>query len=70
MSNIELKVDGMKCGGCSGRLKRVLEATDGVRSTDIVLETKQVTVDYDVASIDADGIRSVIEDAGFTLLAA
>ncbi len=70
MSNIELKVDGMKCGGCSGRLKRVLEATDGVKSTEIVLETKQVTVDYDDASIGVDAIKSVIEDAGFTVMAA
>jgi len=70
MSNIELKVDGMKCGGCSGRLKRVLEATDGVNSTEIVLETKQVTVDYDDANIGVDAIKSVIEDAGFTVMAA
>ncbi|MBP6797850.1 MAG: heavy-metal-associated domain-containing protein [Luteimonas sp.] len=70
MSNIELKVDGMKCGGCSGRLKRVLEATDGVKSTEIVLETKQVTVDYDDANIGVDAIKSVIEDAGFTVMAA
>lgn len=70
MSNIELKVDGMKCGGCSGRLKRVLEGTDGVKSTEIVLETKQVTVDYDAANIDVNAIKGVIEDAGFTVMAA
>ncbi|MFT3756740.1 MAG: heavy-metal-associated domain-containing protein [Pseudoxanthomonas sp.] len=70
MSNIELKVDGMKCGGCSGRLKRVLEGTDGVNSTDIVLDTKQVTVDYDEASINVDAIKGVIADAGFTVMAA
>ncbi len=70
MRNIELKVDGMTCGGCSGRLKRVLEGTDGVKSTDIVLDTKQVTVDYDEASIGIDAIKSVISDAGFTVMAA
>ncbi len=70
MSNIELKVDGMKCGGCSGRLKRVLEGTDGVKSTDIVLETKQVTVDFDESSIGIDAIKGVITDAGFTVMAA
>ncbi len=70
MSNIELKVDGMKCGGCSGRLKRVLEGTDGVNSTEIVLETKQVTVDFDDASIGVDAIKGVIADAGFTVMAA
>ena len=70
MSNIELKVDGMTCGGCSGRLKRVLEGTDGVNSTDIVLATKQVTVDFDETSIGVDAIKEVIADAGFTVMAA
>ena len=70
MSNIELTVDGMKCGGCSGRLKRVLEGTDGVKSTDIVLETKRVTVEFDEGSIGVDAIKGVIADAGFTVVAA
>jgi len=70
MSNIELTVDGMKCGGCSGRLKRVLEGTDGVKSTDIVLETKKVSVDFDEGSIGVDAIKGVIADAGFTVMAA
>lgn len=70
MSNIELTVEGMKCGGCSGRLKRVLEATDGITGTDIVLDTKKVTVEYDAADIDTDAIKGLIEGAGFTVLAA
>lgn len=70
MSSIELKVDGMKCGGCSGRLKKVLEGTDGISTTEIVLETKQVSVEYDAANIDEGRIKEVIEDAGFTVMAA
>ena len=67
MSNIELKVDGMKCGGCSGRLKRVLEATAGVKAAEVVLETGRVTVDYAAADTGVDAIRTAIEDAGFTV---
>lgn len=70
MSQIELKVDGMKCGGCSGRLKRLLDGTDGVNNTDIVLETKQVSVSYEEGAIDVPAIKTLIEDAGFTVLAA
>ncbi|MCD7098424.1 heavy-metal-associated domain-containing protein [Stenotrophomonas sp. MMGLT7] len=70
MSNIELKVDGMTCSGCSGRLKRVLEGTDGVTSTDIVLETGQVSVGYDAAGTDVEAIKEVIADAGFTVVDA
>ncbi|WP_049620648.1 heavy-metal-associated domain-containing protein [Frateuria defendens] len=70
MSQIELKVDGMKCGGCSGRLKRLLDGTDGVNNTDIVLETKQVSVSYEDGAINESAIKTLIEDAGFTVLAA
>ena len=29
-----MKVEGMHCGGCSGRLKRTLEAMPGVESAE------------------------------------
>jgi len=70
MQQIELKVDGMTCSGCSGRLQRVLEATAGVRAAQIVLETKQVTVEYDETSIEASVIHETISDAGFSVMAA
>jgi len=70
MQQIELKVDGMKCGGCSGRLQRVLEATDGVKRAEIVLETRQVTVEYDDASIGVGVIYEAINDAGFSVISA
>jgi len=68
MTTLELNVDGMSCSGCSGRLKRLLEANDGVQSAEIVLETKHVTVEYDEASIDVGAIHSTISDAGFTVM--
>ncbi|MPT47513.1 MAG: copper chaperone [Sphingobium sp.] len=70
MSAVQLTVDGMTCGGCSSRLKRVLEAADGVTSADIVLETKQVSVDFEDAQIGQSGIETIIQDAGFTVVAA
>ncbi len=70
MSSIEMTVLGMTCGGCSGRLKRVLEGAQGVSAAQVVLETKQVTVDYDAASINELAIKSLVEDAGFSVQAA
>jgi len=67
MNRIELDVGGMTCGGCSSRLKRVLEATAGVKAAEVVLETGRVTVDYVAADTGVDAIRTAIEDAGFTV---
>ncbi|EGD60670.1 hypothetical protein Y88_1751 [Novosphingobium nitrogenifigens DSM 19370] len=69
MSHIQLTVEGMTCTGCSNRLKRVLEGEDGVQSADVVLETKQVSVDFDSAVIDRAAIETAIADAGFSVAA-
>jgi len=68
MSMVEFKVDGMKCGGCSSRLKKTIEAIDGINQVDVVLETKQVTVDFDAAKVGASGIREAIDLTGFIVL--
>jgi len=66
MSTFNLSVHGMTCAGCTARLKRVLEAMDGVTTTEVVLETGQVRVDYE--NIGIDEIKSVITDAGFVVI--
>jgi len=70
MQHIELKVDGMMCNGCSGRLQRVLKATDGVCAANVVLDTRQVTVEYDAGKIGLGAIHEVIADAGFSVALA
>lgn len=70
MNHLELKVDGMHCASCTGRLQRVLEGERGIAAAQIVLETKRVGVDFDATLIDADAIRTLIDEAGFTVLAA
>lgn len=69
MATLDLTVDGMHCGGCSGRLKKALEATPGIGSTAIDLPTKQVTVDFDSARLSTDAIKQAVQDAGFTVVA-
>lgn len=69
MSTLELTVNGMHCGGCSGRLKKALEATPGIRSASVVLESKQVAVDFDTEVIGEGAVRQAIEDTGFTVQA-
>jgi len=70
MQHIELRVEGMTCSGCSGRLQRVLEAIDGVCAADVVLDTKQVTVEYDASKIGLGAIHEVIAAAGFSVAPA
>lgn len=66
MSNIthHLTITGMTCGGCSGRVKRVLEATDGVVSADISHEDDKGTV-VTTAALSTDDVVSIVAGTGF-----
>ncbi len=69
MEHIELTVDGMTCDGCSARLKRVLEAADGVQAALIERPSRRVAVDYDAGRTGPAAIREAVADAGFTVAA-
>ena len=67
MENIELKVSGMHCGGCSGRLNRVLNNLDGVENAEANFETGIVKLSYNGDKISIDTIKKNILDAGFSV---
>lgn len=70
MSVIKLNVQGMSCGGCSGKVKKALEAVDGVESADVVLETGVVTVNYQESlSANTEQFQNLIEELGFDVVA-
>ena len=67
MENIELKVSGMHCGGCSGRLNRVLNNLDGVENAEANFETGIVKLSYNGDKISIDTIKENILNAGFSV---
>lgn len=62
-----MKVEGMHCAGCSGRLKRLLEALPAVEraAADHAAGTAEVTLRGDLAD---DTLKATVEKAGFTLV--
>lgn len=64
---IELTVTGMKCGGCETNVKEKLQAIAGVTSVSASFKNNQVTIEFDSASVDADTLKNVISQAGFTV---
>ncbi len=65
--NTFIKLDGMHCAGCEGRVKRSLEALDGVAEVvpSHVEGTAIVTLAAEVAN---DVLKSTVEGLGFTVL--
>ncbi len=60
MKNSTYKIDGMTCEGCVRAVTRALEAAN---ARDVVVDLEAGTVR--VGSLAEDGVRQVVEDAGF-----
>lgn len=67
MKTLNLKVDGMRCGGCSARLQRVLEALPQVESCKADHVTKDVVVVLK-EDLPLDAIAKAVETAGFKVM--
>ncbi len=59
-----LTIDGMTCGGCSGRVTRVLETMDGVERAEIdhVEGTGVVTT---ASTVTMDMVLEAVQGTGF-----
>jgi len=65
MENVVIKVGGMSCQGCVKNVTGALSGTAGVANVDVSLEAGEARVSYDPATVSANALRAVIEDAGF-----
>ena len=65
MQEVTIKVGGMSCQGCVKNVSGALSATAGVVSVAVSLEAGEAKVSYDPATVSANALRAVIEEAGF-----
>ncbi len=68
MERIELKVEGMTCGGCVNSVQNALNRIDGISSAIADLDSGIVTVDFDSGIIQQSIISASITDAGFDVI--
>ena len=60
-----LKVTGMSCGGCTGKVTRVLKAVPGVGDVAVSLSTGEATVQYDERVTSIGQLKSAVKGAGY-----
>ncbi|NTX31492.1 heavy metal translocating P-type ATPase, partial [Burkholderia pyrrocinia] len=78
LQTIELTVDGMHCGGCTGRVQRALAAVPGVVDAAVDLDARTATVTAQetvepgqlVDAVGEIGYRAVVRDAAVEAVAA
>jgi copper chaperone CopZ len=65
VEQLELKVSGMTCTGCEGRIAKALSRLEGVVCSTANHQTGRVRVVFDAARTSERAVRSTIEQAGY-----
>jgi copper chaperone len=60
-----IKVEGMSCMHCQLRVKKAVEAVEGIQRADVNLQTKQVTVDYEEGKANLEKVKDAIRESGY-----
>ena len=63
MTDITIKIEGMSCMHCVGRVKRAVEALAGIQALDVQIGL--VTATFDEARIRKEDLEKAITDAGY-----
>ena len=59
-----LTINGMTCGGCSGRVTRVLEATEGVIRAEISHQNNAGVI-VTTEALSTDDVVAIVKTTGF-----
>ena len=66
MKTRTMKIEGMMCTHCSGRVEKALNAIDGVSATvDLDAKTAQITAE---PQIEDSALKAAVEDAGYEVI--
>jgi len=60
----KFQIDGISCGGCVARVKRVLEANPAIEKTEILLNPKGATVIFMKEELSVDDLQKQLDELG------
>ncbi|MGA9187270.1 MAG: copper ion binding protein [Methanosarcina sp.] len=60
-----IKVEGMSCGHCEMRVKKAVEAVEGVQKAEVNLQKKQVVIEYEEGKENLEKVKAAIREAGY-----
>ena len=68
MQKVLLKVEGMSCAHCERAVKQAVGSLEGVKSVEVSLQDKMVTVEHDPVKAPLDKIKNEIVDQGYEVI--
>ncbi len=64
VKEVQIKTSA-QCEMCKTRIEKAVNEIEGVKESDLSLETKILTVKYDESKTDPDAIRKVVTKTGY-----
>ncbi len=65
MQTETLKVSGMSCGACIGKVTSALKALSGVGKVDVSLSSGEAAVQYDDRLVSPGQLKAAVDRAGY-----
>ncbi len=65
IADADLRIEGMTCASCVGRVERALRRLPGVLAADVNLSTERAHVQYLPGSVDVDALLTVVAETGY-----
>ncbi|ALP52285.1 hypothetical protein Tel_03520 [Candidatus Tenderia electrophaga] len=67
MQTEHLKIAGMSCGGCTGKVTDALKAVPGVGEINVSLSAGEATVQYDERLTSPEQLNAAVQEAGYAV---
>lgn len=67
--SVELKVEGMHCGGCVRSVTNAIKRVNGVKEAEVSLENETASVEFDTTITNLLEISLSVEEAGYKISA-
>ena len=68
MKKILLKIEGMRCSGCSNGLEKYLNKQQYIKSATVNLVMNNASIEYDETKLTTDDLDRFVSEAGFKSL--
>jgi len=70
MAKTTLSVPDISCEHCERTITEALTPLDGVRNVKVDIPSKQVSVDYDEATVDVERFKAVLQEEEYPVASA
>jgi copper chaperone len=68
MTDITVKIEGMSCMHCVGRVKKAVEALTGIQALDVQIGLLRAT--FDETKVKKEEIEKAVANAGYRVVSA